>query len=379
MLFTIPYASVLLVASLSCIWATPIAVNRDTLTQQRSESDLRSRVMEIGSLEARGLGFNSLSARGDVHAIHGRADRGEPMGARQPKAVKDFKFVRRVYPVTAVDSGNVASEVENFLGRALPYVIIPSHQTLSEWYQKHADALPASEDYFIVEFIFKLDNMEYQGVLVNPLKRPEEDGIVTETRGILYKERSRVYPPPPLSLMPGDQLRPLRLMVLNLEYKPVYTGYWITAFTFTKKINLDQSTADRDAKEIATQAQTLLARALPHVEVFGITANLYNRPSKHHPPHSLDVKSVEFTFQLLIESKEGTNSYLDVMEYRGVLINPLERSDHEGACFKRTIKKKTKPEGAYHSYVDSVKQIGSPPHDEVRVTPDIDLKPVKPQ
>ncbi|KAF9062171.1 hypothetical protein BDP27DRAFT_1428213 [Rhodocollybia butyracea] len=61
MRLTVPYASVLLVASFSCTWATPI-VNRNTLIQEHSGSALSSRATDpFGSFE----GFHALRARGD--------------------------------------------------------------------------------------------------------------------------------------------------------------------------------------------------------------------------------------------------------------------------------------------------------------------------
>ncbi|KAF9062170.1 hypothetical protein BDP27DRAFT_1428212 [Rhodocollybia butyracea] len=60
MRLTVPYASVLLVASFSCTWATPI-VNRDALIKERSGSALSSRATDsFGPFE----GFHALRARG---------------------------------------------------------------------------------------------------------------------------------------------------------------------------------------------------------------------------------------------------------------------------------------------------------------------------
>ncbi|KAF9065809.1 hypothetical protein BDP27DRAFT_1469554 [Rhodocollybia butyracea] len=354
MLFNIPYTSALLAASLSCIWATPIAVNRDTL-QRRSESELSSRATENGSLEARGLGFDSLST---VHAIHGRAP--------HPKVVTDFDFVRRVYPITVDGARGVASTVMRFLAHALPGVGIPNHESLSHLYHFGPDTLAPSKQYFIVEFKFKLDNVEYQGVVMNPTRKIEADGSLTETRGIMYRERSRFYPAPPKSLIPG-----FTAAQLNPAYKPVYTGHWITDFAFFDKVILDKSTAKKDADKIALLAQAYLAYVLPHVETFGITGSLYNYPSnqplEEDPAHLLEKKNVQFAFRLqeveVTEKKgnEGGQTFdIVTVEYRCTLKDPLGTPIREvtGGFSRRVLPREassTSSAGPAHVDVKQVK------------------------
>ncbi|KAF9065812.1 hypothetical protein BDP27DRAFT_1404640 [Rhodocollybia butyracea] len=329
MLFTIPYASVLLVASVSCIWATPIAVNRD-----------------IGSLEARGLGLNSLSARGDVHAIHRRAGRGTP---HQPKGVTGFTFLTWVRPTEqnkrVEERKRVVSQVKEFLKDALPHVRdafpraeipinidIPTGEIETSWMalsKQDTAVRPA-----IVEFAFMLGNnphVRYRGVLSNPVgvtvQEGEGDSRTPENRGMLYMDRPRtapgerltyewhrIYPAAPNSLMPGG-----KLAALNPGYDPLHTGNWITDFTFTKKVIPDKPTKDED---IARLAQALLAYALPDLEVFA-----------SHMIHP--IKDIEFTFRLQ-EAGKG-------VKYQGILKNPweslevLEKALSEGTALETAL------------------------------------------
>ncbi|KAF9065806.1 hypothetical protein BDP27DRAFT_1424429 [Rhodocollybia butyracea] len=321
MLIAIPYASVLLVASFSCVWATPIAFNRDKIQRPY----LESRTTEIGSLDSRGLAFNGLSARGDVHTIHRRTN-----GAEGAKAVTSLAFYSRERPtdkekpLSVKDQFEVVRQAELLLKKAFPNIGKIPHDFVSMdrgTGTQDAGIYLETEEYSIVSFGVELDKTtKYQGVLVNPLKRPQKNGIITDSHGIVYDSKgSRIYPASSNSLMPGG-----KLVQLNPEYKPMYTGHWITDFTFTKKVTLDQATAGINAEKITRLAQTLLAYALPRVEVFGITGSLYNQPSD--AKETTSGKEVAFTFRLKELTSRGRKNTL----YSVVLSDPLGSKVEEG-------------------------------------------------
>ncbi|KAF9060255.1 hypothetical protein BDP27DRAFT_1370700 [Rhodocollybia butyracea] len=60
----IPFASVLFVASLSCIWATPIAVDRGSMIQEHSESHMNERATHAIQACAPIQGSGALGKRG---------------------------------------------------------------------------------------------------------------------------------------------------------------------------------------------------------------------------------------------------------------------------------------------------------------------------
>ncbi|KAF9060257.1 hypothetical protein BDP27DRAFT_1370702 [Rhodocollybia butyracea] len=76
---TIPFASVLLVVSLGCIWATPIAVDRDRMIQQRSEPHLNERATEIHS---------RASIQDHVTGVSGGVSYGEVRSFRLTRATR---------------------------------------------------------------------------------------------------------------------------------------------------------------------------------------------------------------------------------------------------------------------------------------------------
>ncbi|KAF9062172.1 hypothetical protein BDP27DRAFT_1484098 [Rhodocollybia butyracea] len=97
MRFTVLYASVLLVASLNCIWATPIAVDRNTL-QRRSDSGLNTRATEISSVEARSLDINGLSARADEAGSASKEGESSAPKPLVPQTISFFNFMTPVEP-----------------------------------------------------------------------------------------------------------------------------------------------------------------------------------------------------------------------------------------------------------------------------------------
>ncbi|KAF9065808.1 hypothetical protein BDP27DRAFT_1366079 [Rhodocollybia butyracea] len=328
MLITIPYASVLLVASFSCVWATPIAFNRDKVQGPY----LQSRTTEIGSLDSRGLAFNGLSARGGVHTIHGRTN-----VAERAKAVTSLVFFSKERPtdkeepLNDKDQFKVVRQAELLLKKAFPDIgEIPHHLVSMDrgtTLAHDAGIYLEAKEYSIVSFWVVLDKTtKYQGVLVNPLKRPQKTGVISH--GIVYDSKgSRIYPASSNSLMPGG-----KLVQLNPDYKPVYTGQWITDFTFTQKVILDKSTKDQDiGKDIARLSQAFMAHALPHVEVFGLTGSLYDRAhaSETDAADLLKINNVEFTFRL----QEGREK----VEYKGALKYPQGK-----------VTEGTAPEGKLH-------------------------------
>ncbi|KAF9062175.1 hypothetical protein BDP27DRAFT_1428216 [Rhodocollybia butyracea] len=117
MLFTVPYASFLLVASLSCIWATPIAVDRNTL-QRRSRSDLGLRTTETGPLEARDRRVSHLKAEEFRigHPVESAAKKGSSESPRVPQKISHFSFTLSipvvVNPSVKEGSPKMIEEVE---------------------------------------------------------------------------------------------------------------------------------------------------------------------------------------------------------------------------------------------------------------------------
>ncbi|KAF9061269.1 hypothetical protein BDP27DRAFT_1369814 [Rhodocollybia butyracea] len=184
MRFTVAYASVLLFASFSCILATPIAVNRDTLIQRRSESGLSVRATEIVSIEARGVGSSRLEQQ-KASLNLGKV------------AITDFVFTAMVAPHDS-DFETVNAHVER-VKRAVKTLIktlikCGLHGTGTQVKDfglpdgGFEEIQPSSQ----VEFTFKLGGVSYNGILT------DLSGQNAKKSGILYVGKHMVYPKPPM-------------------------------------------------------------------------------------------------------------------------------------------------------------------------------------
>ncbi|KAF9071429.1 hypothetical protein BDP27DRAFT_1419006 [Rhodocollybia butyracea] len=124
MRFTIPFASVLLVASLSFIWATPIAVDRGSEIQQRSdssESHLNSGATGIHPIEARApvQGDGPLKKQGDGLNTGQTKDEPEPE-SKKKKSKKKPRVTGPSGPVshfelTQATSKDVDKQIQKFV------------------------------------------------------------------------------------------------------------------------------------------------------------------------------------------------------------------------------------------------------------------------
>ncbi|KAF9060258.1 hypothetical protein BDP27DRAFT_1430293 [Rhodocollybia butyracea] len=118
MRFTIPFASVLLVASLNCIWATPIAVDRGSEIQQRSESHLNGRATE-NEVRAPIQGDSLLPEGGEVKEDQTKGEPKEAPRSRARVTSKPRNGQVRYFKLTQATNGDVDDEVQNFVQEAL--------------------------------------------------------------------------------------------------------------------------------------------------------------------------------------------------------------------------------------------------------------------
>ncbi|KAF9070912.1 hypothetical protein BDP27DRAFT_1362159 [Rhodocollybia butyracea] len=177
MRFAVPYASFLLVASFSCIWATPIVVNRDTLIQRRSESDLG---LKIGSLEARGVGPSSMAQ--------------EAISESRKAVISDFLFISMVLEP---NPEKVKEAVRELIERGLRrtgvrgeiFSPVEGFEKLpAEVFKKFPGK--SSQVEFTFNLTYKLKRVSYSGILMDLSgKNTKEDA----DSGILYRAGTRIY------------------------------------------------------------------------------------------------------------------------------------------------------------------------------------------
>ncbi|KAF9058736.1 hypothetical protein BDP27DRAFT_1403798 [Rhodocollybia butyracea] len=199
MRLTVPYASVLLVASLSCIWATPIAVNRNTLIQKRSESDSSTRATTILPFEPRSLGFNGLSARARSTSSETGSYREEAniASSKSVEKLKERELIAFTFttPVT-LRKGNrpeeemgaiMATKVKNLFERAYPDIKIKEgfHWKVDPKARRHAKEEQADDVTF--ECHIRGDIDPHSGIL-----RHADRGL--RGKDYLFKAGKLVYP-----------------------------------------------------------------------------------------------------------------------------------------------------------------------------------------
>ncbi|KAF9070910.1 hypothetical protein BDP27DRAFT_1401705 [Rhodocollybia butyracea] len=175
MRFAVSYAFVLLVASFSCIWATPITVNRDTL-QRRSKPD--SRLKELGLPEVNGPMTFSLEQTVTSDSI------------------SEFRFVSLPgVELTPWKVKKIKEAVRELIERGLHKIGFRKVHPTVEELEKQLPAgifekFPKESPSVQVEFQFRFRGVPYNGILMNLVgNNAGEDA----DRGILYKNGGQIY------------------------------------------------------------------------------------------------------------------------------------------------------------------------------------------
>ncbi|KAF9068217.1 hypothetical protein BDP27DRAFT_1327540 [Rhodocollybia butyracea] len=226
MRFGVLYASVLLAASISCIWATPIVVNRGTPIKGR---DLSSSATEVHSFVARGADPHPPTPK--------RIPNGMGPAGFADTTVGEVISFRFTTMISGADEGEMKEKARRFMLLALPDVKFPQIQGSYKESEEAKSQPESSKESITFKVTVKMSNglvLEYDGYMMNaryvPQGRPWVKAVPKPPKGKFWENDPLVTDVVKLggSLWIGD----------SLEYPTLNADQWALTAGILKKAGI---------------------------------------------------------------------------------------------------------------------------------------------